>query len=50
MKLSPKEELDRPVVGQPAPSIILTDTDGKPWQLEDQRGSNVVLIFHRHIH
>lgn len=30
--------------------ISLVDADGEPWRLNDQRGRNTVLIFHRHIH
>jgi peroxiredoxin len=32
------------------PEIELPADDGTTWRLSEQRGSTVVLIFHRHIH
>jgi len=40
----------RPPIGQPAPALTLTGSDGSPWRLSDLAGRTVVLIFHRHIH
>lgn len=39
-----------PAVGAIAPDVTFLDADGRPWRLADQRGSVVVLVFHRHIH
>lgn len=33
--------------GDPAPEIILPDTDGVLWRLSDHRGKMVVLHFDR---
>jgi peroxiredoxin len=38
-----------PEIGDIAPDLALSDHDGTPWSLHDHRGSNVVLIFHRHL-
>jgi peroxiredoxin len=40
----------RLVVGEAAPQIALTDSEGNQWRSEDHRGQTVVVIFHRHIH
>jgi peroxiredoxin len=40
----------RPTLGGIAPEVEFLDGDGRPWRLSEQRGSVVVLIFHRHIH
>ena len=34
-------------VGQLAPDFTLTDQSGQPFQLADQRGHRVLLIFYR---
>ncbi len=39
-----------PAVGEMAPDVTFLDASGRPWRLSDQRGSVVVLVFHRHIH
>jgi peroxiredoxin len=39
----------RPELGDRAPEVALSDHDGAPWNLHDHLGSNVVLIFHRHL-
>jgi peroxiredoxin len=43
------EEEMRPELGDRAPDIALVDHDSTPWNLHDHFGSNVVLIFHRHL-
>lgn len=40
----------RPAIGSPAPQLELATAAGETWRLADQRGTYVVLIFHRHIH
>ena len=40
----------RPVVGEAAPEIVLTDSEGNMWRSNDHLGQTVVVIFHRHIH
>lgn len=42
--------LTRPTIGSQAPTVRLPDGVGNEWDLKDQRGHTVVLIFHRHIH
>lgn len=37
-------------VGDPAPTIELTDDTGKPWSTTGHPGRHVVLIFHRHFY
>ena len=40
----------RPTIGDPAPEVVLTTTEGARWRLADRRGRTVLLIFHRHLH
>ncbi len=42
--------IQRPLVGTPAPPIELADAHGNRWSLAEQRGKQVMVIFHRHIH
>lgn len=37
--------IDSPLVGKPAPSFVLTDMDGNRFDLEELRGTPVVLNF-----
>jgi len=41
---------ERPRLGAAAPDVVLFDTKGDIWRLDDHRGKHVVLIFHRHIY
>lgn len=35
--------------GDLAPDFDLPDHDGDPWRLQEHRGRNVIVIFHRHL-
>ncbi len=41
----PATEFFSPLVGKPAPSFVLADTDGRVWSLRDLRGKPVVINF-----
>jgi peroxiredoxin len=37
-------------VGDVAPATNAVRADGRPWSIDEHRGRNLLLIFHRHIH
>jgi peroxiredoxin len=37
------------LVGQPAVPFTLLDAEGKPYRLDDYRGSWLLMVFHRHL-